>query len=476
MVSAAAAAAVVCCPGSESENCVLRGACVCVYTCRVNAQFPFSAMQEGTGVGDDAVSWAFDPARKCLWHNAGQRAWGVFWAPGDVVGCGVTLLADGSGTMIFSVNGRLVSPGRPAFSLPPGTLSTVRAAASVDRDVVIGMRFGGAFGELLHLPDGYSGVGDAVVAAAPSAAAAAATVTRPPPNRMASSPVAEFVVPPLDRSAAAPLHRADVPPPSIPPVIGRAPPVAATSPVASEGGGGGGGAGHRAYDVVLAPTTPPAAPAAAMALRSAPSSSSSAGSTAADAVVNFFARLELPYAAVMVDNGFDSLKALDEISDDDLISLGVSKLGHRRLILRELERRHADALDASSGKTPSSASPSPAATPAGDDGGEAFAAVALEVPGISTIPSGDLEMQSTPIGKGSFGTVFRGRWRGSDIAVKVLHTQCASSTSDMRREIESMACLKRHPNVVCLVGTSWVRAVHACCEHAIGQAAFVRGC
>lgn len=39
----------------------------------------------GDGVGDDALSWGFDGARKLAWYD-GQRGWDCAWAAGDVIG------------------------------------------------------------------------------------------------------------------------------------------------------------------------------------------------------------------------------------------------------------------------------------------------------------------------------------------------------------------------------------------------------
>lgn len=46
--------------------------------------------QNGSGVGDDKFSWAFDGWRMFLWHEI-STDWGSRWAVGDVVGCAIDL-------------------------------------------------------------------------------------------------------------------------------------------------------------------------------------------------------------------------------------------------------------------------------------------------------------------------------------------------------------------------------------------------
>lgn len=57
------------------------------------------------------------------------------------------------------------------------------------------------------------------------------------------------------------------------------------------------------------------------------------------------------------------------------------------------------------------------------------------------------------IGKGSFGTVYRGKWRGTDVAIKKLSTEdgVAHGIQDFRGEIATHAKL-RHPNIVLFLG------------------------
>lgn len=57
--------------------------------------------ENGQGVGDDGVSWAYDGWRKLLWHETSSE-WGAKWAVGDVVGCAVDM---DNRIMSFSLNG-----------------------------------------------------------------------------------------------------------------------------------------------------------------------------------------------------------------------------------------------------------------------------------------------------------------------------------------------------------------------------------
>jgi hypothetical protein len=65
------------------------------------------------------------------------------------------------------------------------------------------------------------------------------------------------------------------------------------------------------------------------------------------------------------------------------------------------------------------------------------------------------------LGQGSFGAVYRGNWRGSDVAVKRVnfdekHPQFARMVDDFKAEVEVLSRL-RHPNIILYMG--------ACLEH-----------
>ena len=63
------------------------------------------------------------------------------------------------------------------------------------------------------------------------------------------------------------------------------------------------------------------------------------------------------------------------------------------------------------------------------------------------IPLSDLNVAQS-IGRGSYGEVFKGRWRGTDVAVKIIHTE---DESDFRTEAALLQSL-RHPNIVLAMG------------------------
>ena len=58
--------------------------------------------EEGTGAGDDALSWAYDGSRSIRLHNDSSEAYGREWTAGDVVGC---RLDPTSGELSYSLNG-----------------------------------------------------------------------------------------------------------------------------------------------------------------------------------------------------------------------------------------------------------------------------------------------------------------------------------------------------------------------------------
>ncbi|GMI96635.1 SUGAR-INSENSITIVE 1, CONSTITUTIVE TRIPLE RESPONSE 1 [Hibiscus trionum] len=77
--------------------------------------------------------------------------------------------------------------------------------------------------------------------------------------------------------------------------------------------------------------------------------------------------------------------------------------------------------------------------------------VALEVDDFD-IPWSDIVLKER-IGAGSFGTVHRAEWNGSDVAVKILMEQDlhAERFKEFLREVAIMKCL-RHPNIVLFMG------------------------
>ena len=55
------------------------------------------------------------------------------------------------------------------------------------------------------------------------------------------------------------------------------------------------------------------------------------------------------------------------------------------------------------------------------------------------------------LGQGSFGTTFRGTWRGGDLAVKRVRISKPEEATSFLREVSSLACL-RHPNIMPFIG------------------------
>lgn len=68
----------------------------------------------------------------------------------------------------------------------------------------------------------------------------------------------------------------------------------------------------------------------------------------------------------------------------------------------------------------------------------------------------ELTLRETPLGEGSYGVVYRGRYRSQDVAVKVPKDQTGEkSVNSFRKEAAIWGSL-RHPNILSLVGASWV--------------------
>lgn len=62
------------------------------------------------------------------------------------------------------------------------------------------------------------------------------------------------------------------------------------------------------------------------------------------------------------------------------------------------------------------------------------------------------------IGSGSYGVVYKGRWRGTDVAVKVLRASLTAAdmeaaAADVARELNTMRRVGNHASVVSLLGT-----------------------
>jgi hypothetical protein len=70
------------------------------------------------------------------------------------------------------------------------------------------------------------------------------------------------------------------------------------------------------------------------------------------------------------------------------------------------------------------------------------------------IPFEEITIDPDPIGNGGYGTVFKGRWRGTEIAIKKMHIESTVPSdrySDFINECQAMASV-RHPNIVLFIG------------------------
>ncbi|KAJ0730141.1 putative protein kinase TKL-Pl-6 family [Helianthus annuus] len=90
--------------------------------------------------------------------------------------------------------------------------------------------------------------------------------------------------------------------------------------------------------------------------------------------------------------------------------------------------------------------------------GSVTAEVEAGIHGLQIIKNGDLE-ELRELGSGTFGTVYHGKWRGTDVAIKRIRKSCFAGksseqerlTKDFWREAQMLSNL-HHPNVVALYG------------------------
>jgi serine/threonine protein kinase len=70
----------------------------------------------------------------------------------------------------------------------------------------------------------------------------------------------------------------------------------------------------------------------------------------------------------------------------------------------------------------------------------------------SLVGNEELEL-TAPIGKGSFGEVYRGKWRGVEVAIKRMLIDDMETVTSFMKEASLMSTL-RHPNIVQFLGAS----------------------
>lgn len=91
-------------------------------------------------------------------------------------------------------------------------------------------------------------------------------------------------------------------------------------------------------------------------------------------------------------------------------------------------------------------------------GDRTIAGTEAEIYGLQNIENDDLE-ELQELGSGTFGTVYHGKWRGTDVAIKRIKSSCFSGrlseqerlTKDFWREAQILSTL-HHPNVVAFYG------------------------
>lgn len=116
----------------------------------------------GDGCGDGPSSWAFDGWRRYRWHSNATE-WGCRWSEGDVVGCLVDMDAM---TMSFTLNGKGEEIGMglafsgEGFRPCSGVYSCVSFNSREKLRIILG---GEGTEPFKHKPEGYRGVGEAVL-------------------------------------------------------------------------------------------------------------------------------------------------------------------------------------------------------------------------------------------------------------------------------------------------------------------------
>lgn len=99
----------------------------------------FACAAEGDGVGDDAMSWAYDGYRSLAWHNGSSVVYGPqtgeIWSAGDILTASISIDGEGEGdevkvTMAFARNGLLLGD---AFTFTSSTAPVFYPALSLEQ-------------------------------------------------------------------------------------------------------------------------------------------------------------------------------------------------------------------------------------------------------------------------------------------------------------------------------------------------------
>eukprot|EP00804_Cyclotella_cryptica_P018743 CCRYP_007226-RB/>CCRYP_007226-RB protein AED:0.02 eAED:0.02 QI:214/0.83/0.84/1/1/1/13/1126/5186 len=118
----------------------------------------------GDGCGDGPSSWAFDGWRRYRWHSTATE-WGCRWSEGDVVGCLVDM---DEMNISFTLNGKGEEIGMGMAFSEEGfrPCSGVYCCVSFNSREKVRLVLGGEGTEpFKYIPDGYRGVGDAILSA-----------------------------------------------------------------------------------------------------------------------------------------------------------------------------------------------------------------------------------------------------------------------------------------------------------------------
>jgi tetratricopeptide (TPR) repeat protein len=193
------------------------------------------------------------------------------------------------------------------------------------------------------------------------------------------------------------------------------------------------------------------------------------------AIADWLAQLGLErYAKAFEDNDLDDAELVATLSDEDLVSIGVGSLGHRRRILAAARGGELRAIASGGGpdtgaRPRSTASPAPASVSPARGLVGAPLLVALEQRGLRIVDR---------LGHGGMGEVFRAKQIGvdRDVAIKVLRArEGEAERARFAREAKAIAAL-RHPNTVRLFDYLIADDGSACIvmEHVSGESLWAR--